>query len=122
MVCPGHPGYAARQVKRLALILILTLSTAAAFAAPAMAQDEDYADPFGWKKCNARVDFNLKITAARGMRCKAARRVMVRYDGSISRRFRTQGFSCRLVKGRPISGIWRCKKGRTKAFRFAFGD
>jgi hypothetical protein len=122
MVCPADPGYAAANVKRLALILILTLSTTTAFAAPAAAQDEQYSDPFGWKKCSARVDFNLKITAARGMRCRAAKRVMARHDRSIARRFRTQGFRCRLVKGRPISGVWRCNKGRAKAFRFAFGD
>jgi hypothetical protein len=31
------------------------------------------------------------------------------------------GFHCRLVAGRPISGQWRCTRGR-KAFRFEFGD
>jgi hypothetical protein len=122
MVCARWPGYPGRYVKRLALILILTLSTATAFAVPAAAQDEDYTDPFAWKKCSAKVDFNLKITAARNMRCRAAKRVMARHDDSISRKFSTSGFKCKLVKGRPISGIWRCKKGRTKAFRFAFGD
>jgi hypothetical protein len=110
------------RVKRLALILILSLSTATALAAPAAAQDEGYTDPFAWKRCSAKVDFNLKITAVRSMSCKAAKRVMSRYNGSVKRSFKTQGFSCKLVKGRPISGIWRCKKGRAKAFRFAFGD
>jgi hypothetical protein len=106
-------------VKRLALILTLTL-TAASFAAvsPAGAQ---YVDPFGWRKCNAKVDFNLKIKKARNMRCRGARSVMRRYDGNISRKFDASGFHCKLIKGRVISGIWNCKKGR-KAFRFAFGD
>jgi hypothetical protein len=48
--------------------------------------------------------------------------VLRRYDGQISRKFTAGAFSCKRVKGRPISGVWRCKKGRTKAFRFAFGD
>jgi hypothetical protein len=122
MVWRRCPGYAGRYVKRLALTLILTLSTATAFAVPAAAQDEDYTDPFAWKKCSAKVDFNLKITSARSMRCKAAKRVMANYDGSIKRKFKAGAFNCKLVRGRPISGIWRCKKGRTKAFRFAFGD
>jgi hypothetical protein len=118
----GDPRVGCRRVKRLALILILTLTSTAAFAVPASAQDEGYVDPFAWRKCNAKVDFNLKITAARSMRCRGAKRVMSRYDGSISRKFSTSGFTCKLVKGRPISGVWRCKKGRAKAFRFAFGD
>jgi hypothetical protein len=107
-------------MKRLALILTLT-ATSAAVPAPAAAQDEGYTDPFAWKKCRHTVDSNLKITAARNMRCKAARRVMSRYDGQHSRRFQAGRFACRLVKGRPTSGIWRCKNGR-KAFRFAFRD
>jgi hypothetical protein len=109
-------------MKRLALILTLTVTSTAAVAVPSAAQQDGYTDPFAWKKCNSKLDANLKITAARSMRCKAARRVMGRYDGEISRRFQTEGFRCKLVKGEPISGIWRCKKGRAKAFRFAFGD
>lgn len=112
-------------MKRLALILTLTLTSAAAVAIPSAAQQggqDRYTDPFAWKKCASKVDANLKITAARSMRCKAAKRVMGRYDGQISRKFKTEGFSCKVVKGEPISGIWRCKKGRSKAFRFAFGD
>jgi hypothetical protein len=110
------------RVKRLALILILTLSTVTASAVPTAAQDEEYTDPFAWKKCSAKVSSNLKITAVRRMRCKAAQRVMRRYDGSISRKFSTAGFNCKRVKGRAVSGIWRCKKGSSNAFRFAFGD
>jgi hypothetical protein len=100
----------------------MTLTSTAAFAGPAAAQDEEYTDPFRWSKCNVRVNANLKITAARSMRCRSAKRVMRRHDGSISRRFSTSGFKCKLIKGRRISGVWRCKKGRVKAFRFAFGD
>jgi hypothetical protein len=108
-------------VKRLALILTVTMTAALAVAA-APAGAGGYVDPFGVKKCSHKVDFNLKITQARNMRCRAARRVMRRYDGSIARKFDApNGFRCKLVKGRPISGIWRCKKGN-KAFRFAFGD
>jgi hypothetical protein len=109
-------------VKRLALILILTLSATTASAVPTAAQDDQYTDPFAWKKCSAKVSSSLKITAARRMRCKAAKRVMRRYDGSISRKFSTAGFKCKRVKGRAVSGIWRCKKGTRKAFRFAFRD
>jgi hypothetical protein len=108
-------------MKRLALILTLTVTSVAATAAPANA-GEGYVDPFAWKKCSHKVDSNSKVIAARNMRCKAARHVLRRYDGSYTRKFQTDGFSCKLVKGRPISGIWRCKKGRAKAFRFAFGD
>jgi hypothetical protein len=74
------------------------------------------------RDCNHKVDFNLKITSARNMRCRAARRVMRRHDSSIARHFEApNGFRCDLVEGRPISGIWRCTRG-VKAFRFAFGD
>jgi hypothetical protein len=106
-------------VKRLTLILTLALTTAAAVAvSPAGAA---YTDPFAWKKCNHKVDFNLKITAANNMRCRGARRVMRRYDGSISRRFNTDGFRCKRIKGSAVSGTWRCRKDQ-KAFRFVFGD
>jgi hypothetical protein len=110
------------RVKRLALILTLTLTTTVAVTvSPAGAQDR-YTDPFDFKKCNLAVDANTKIKKARSMSCRAARRVLRRYDGDYSRRFDApNGFRCKLVKGRPISGIWSCKK-KEKAFRFAFGD
>ena len=74
------------------------------------------------RDCNHAVDFNLKITSARNMRCRAARRVMRRHDSSIARHFDApNGFRCNLVEGRPISGIWRCTRG-VKAFRFDFAD
>ena len=96
--------------------------TAALAVAVSPAAAGGYTDPFAWKKCNHKVDFNLKITAVRNMRCRGARSVMRRHDGSIARKFKApSGFNCKLVKGRPISGIWRCKNGK-KAFRFAFGD
>jgi hypothetical protein len=81
-----------------------------------------YVDPFAWKKCHTKVSSNLKITAVRGMRCRGAQRVMRRYDGSIARRFKApSGFRCKLVKGRPSSGVWTCTN-KPKVFRFAFGD
>jgi hypothetical protein len=109
-------------VKRAALILTLILTLTTAVSAAGAPPDAGYTDPFAWQKCHHKVDFNLKITAARNMRCRAARRVMRRYDGSIARRFDTpDGFHCRRVKGRAVSGIWRCSKKR-KAFKFKFGD
>jgi hypothetical protein len=74
------------------------------------------------RDCNHKVDFNLQITSARNMRCRAARRVMRRHDAPIARHFEApNGFHCDLAEGRAISGIWRCTRG-VKAFRFAFGD
>jgi hypothetical protein len=96
--------------------------TAALAVAVSPAAAGGYTDPFAVKKCNTKVSSNLKITQVRNMRCRGARRVMRRYDGSIARNFKApNGFSCKLIKGRPISGVWRCKNGK-RAFRFAFGD
>ena len=65
---------------------------------------------------------NLKITWARNMTCRAAKREMKRYNGSIKRRFRTpNGFDCRRVSGGELGGRWRCVK-ESRAFRFDFGD
>jgi hypothetical protein len=105
-------------VKRVALALLVAASVA---AWPSSAGASDAAGA-AVRKCNHKVDFNLKIVSARNMRCRAARRVMRRHEGSIARHFDApDGFRCDLVEGRPISGIWRCTKER-KAFRFAFGD
>jgi hypothetical protein len=105
-------------VKRVALAL---LAAAAVAAWPPSAGATD-AGAAVLRTCDHKVDFNLKITSARNMRCSAARRVMRRHQGSIARHFDApNGFRCNLVEGRPISGIWRCTKDR-KAFRFAFGD
>jgi hypothetical protein len=117
-------GYVAwPPVKRLTLILVLTMTTAfAATAASAGAQDENYSDPFSWKKCSTKVDFNLKITAARHMRCRGGKRVMGRYHGSIKRKFDApSGFKCKRVKGKPKNGVWRCST-KSKAFKFKFSD
>jgi hypothetical protein len=74
------------------------------------------------RDCNHAVDFNLKITSARNMRCRAARRVMRRNDKPIARNFEApNGFRCRLVEGIPLGGTWRCTRG-VKAFRFDFAD
>jgi hypothetical protein len=107
-------------VNRLAIILTLTVIAAAAVGvSPAGA---GYIDPFAPRKCNAKVNANMKITQARNMSCRSARRVMRRYHGSVKRSFTAPSrFKCKLVKGRVVSGVWRCKKP-SKAFRFAFGD
>jgi hypothetical protein len=106
-------------VKRLVITLTLILTVATAVSvSPASA---GYFDPFGWKKCNKRLDANLKITAAKDVSCRGAKRVMARYDGQIKRKFSTSGYSCKRVKGSSLSGVWRCKKSN-KAFKFAFGD
>ena len=102
-------------MRRLAALIVIGTLTALALpgssAGSAIVRD-----------CNHAVDFNLKITSARNMRCRAARRVMRRNDRSIAPNFNApNGFRCSLVEGRPISGIWRCTRG-VKAFRFAFGD
>jgi hypothetical protein len=102
-------------MKRLALSLIAAAALAA-WPAGAGARADVV------RTCSHKVDFNLKITSARNMRCRAARRVMRRHEGSIARHFDApSGFRCNLVEGRPISGIWRCTRD-DKAFRFAFGD
>jgi len=102
-------------VRRMAVLIALGALVALALpsSSPASAIVRD---------CNHKVDFNLKITSARNMRCRAARRVMRRHDRPIARRFDApNGFECRLVAGRLISGEWRCTRG-AKAFRFVFGD
>jgi hypothetical protein len=105
-------------VKRVALALLV----AAAVAAWPAGAGATGAGAAVVRNCDHKVDFNLKITSARNMSCRAARRVMRRHQGSIARHFDApNGFRCNLVEGRPISGIWRCTKER-KAFRFAFGD
>jgi hypothetical protein len=107
-------GYGGRYVKRLVITLTLILTTATAVSvSPASA---GYVDPFGWKKCNKQVD-GVKITAAKDMGCRGAKRVIARYDGSYSRNFSAGKFSCKLVKGKVSAGTWRCKN-KSKAFKF----
>lgn len=102
-------------MKRLALILIAAFAMAA-WPAGAGARADVV------RGCSHKVDFNLKITSTRNMRCRAARRVMRRHQKSIRRHFDApNGFGCDLVRGILISGEWRCTRGG-KAFRFVFGD
>jgi hypothetical protein len=102
-------------VKRLVITLTLILTTATAVSvSPASA---GYVDPFGWKKCNKQVEPGLKITAAKDVGCKGAKRVIGRYDGSFSRKFTAGKYSCKLVKGKVSDGTWRCKN-KGKAFKF----
>ena len=73
--------------------------------------------------CHAHADFNLLVSSARNMTCRAAVRELRTYRGSISRRFRLgrTGFVCYQVSGTRLGGQWRCVRGR-QAFRFEFGD
>ena len=72
--------------------------------------------------CHYAVDYNLVVSSARNMTCRAAGRELRRYKKSISRRFRTPGgFVCTRVSGGTFGGQWRCVRGR-QAFRFEFGD
>jgi hypothetical protein len=72
--------------------------------------------------CHVRADFNLLVSSARNMTCRAAARELRRYRGSIGRRFRTPGaFVCYRVSGSRLAGQWRCVRGR-QAFRFEFSD
>jgi hypothetical protein len=106
-------------VSRLILILTLTLATMAAVATSSASAG--YTDPFAWKKCNSKVDFNLKITAVKSVSCKSAKRVMANYDGQIKRTFKAGGYRCKRVKGNRLAGTWKCTKG-SKGFKFKFAD
>ena len=100
-------------------ILVATASVAlAGLAAPAGAE----AVPARVVLCHAHADFNILISSARNMTCRAAAREMRRYKGSIRTRFRTPGgFGCYRVSGNRLAGQWRCVR-RTQAFRFDFSD
>jgi hypothetical protein len=102
---------------------ILALTGAVALATlPAGSAASPQAGAAFVRDCNHRVDFNLVITSARNMRCRAARREMRLFRGSISFRFRTPNdFLCRRVSGTRLGGQWRCVNG-IRAFRFEFGD
>ena len=102
----------ATYMKVVALLAVLA-AVAAAAATPARG---------GVVTCHARADFNLLISSARNITCKAAVRELRRYRGSIARRFRTRGgFTCYRVSGSRLAGQWRCVRGR-QAFRFEFSD
>ncbi len=81
-----------------------------------------YTDPFAWKKCHSKVDFNLKITAAKAVALQGRQaRAWPNYDGQIKRKFKTSGYRCKRVKGSRLAGTWKCAKG-SKGFKFKFAD
>ena len=95
--------------------LAALLVSACFCVAPAGAQDVV-------RDCSVEVDFNLEVSSARNMTCRAAARDIRRHRGSIARRFRTPGgFRCRRVSGSRLGGQWRCVKGE-RAYRFEFAD
>jgi hypothetical protein len=72
--------------------------------------------------CDRAVDFNIHVSSARNMSCRAAAREQRSYKGSIKRHFTTPGgFHCHRVSGTRLGGQWRCVK-HTRAYRFEFGD
>ena len=79
--------------------------------------------PAAVRDCNTFAHYpNTKISSARNMTCRAARRDLKRYRGPIKRRFRTPGgFRCTRVSGGELGGQWRCMNGG-RAYRFEFGD
>ena len=95
----------------------------AGLVAPAGVAAGPTASASGVRDCNHWASYpNVKIDSARNMTCRAARRQMRRYRGSISRTFVTPGgFYCYRVSGNRLAGQWRCRRGR-KAFRFDFSD
>jgi hypothetical protein len=101
--------------------LLIAALSAALLALPAAAADAG-TSAAKVRSCNASVDFNLKISSARNMTCKAAKREQKSYKGSIGRKFDTPGgFHCKRVSGSAEGGQWRCHKGK-RAYRFEFGD
>ena len=74
------------------------------------------------RDCHSSTSDNAYVSSARNMTCRAARRDLRRYRGSIKRHFTTPGgFRCGRVSGDRLGGQWRCVKG-AKAYRFEFGD
>jgi hypothetical protein len=107
---------------RLALAAGVALGLTAAPTATAFAGEGPKTAP-KVRDCDAWASYpNIKISAARGMTCRAAVRDMRRYRGNIHRTFRTPGgFRCTRISGGPLSGEWRCTD-RPRAYRFEFGD
>jgi hypothetical protein len=98
------------------LLEVVLLASALALGAAATTA------PAGVVGCHVRADFNILISSARNMSCRAGAREMRRYRGSIARRFRTPGgFACYRVSGGRLAGQWRCVRG-VQAFRFEFSD
>jgi hypothetical protein len=106
---------------RTAAVCCLSSAALAVVAAPAQASSD--AQSARVRNCNHFAHYpNTKVTSARNMSCRRARRDLRRYRGSIKRRFKTPGgFRCRRVSGGRLGGEWRCVKGR-RAYRFEFGD
>ena len=106
-------------MKRLALIIVLTMAAVVAVTAgPAGAQGR-YVDPFAWKKCNTKVTSHLKVIQVNNVRCRGAKRAIGRYHHSIKRSFKASGYRCKRVKGKPSNGVWKCSSS-TKAFKFKY--
>lgn len=100
-----------------AVSALLLASAMAAGPSPASAAADAVVDCHAWAYYP-----NVLISSARNMSCRAAKRDMRRYNGSIRRYFRTPGgFSCSQVSGGRLGGQWRCIRG-SKAYRFDFGD
>src|SRR4051794_26218176 len=94
-------------------LVLLTLLVPAATAAPASAAVHD---------CSLVASATQVISSVRNMTCKAAKRDLNGYRGSIKRRFTTPGgFRCTRVSGGRLGGQWRCVDGG-RAYRFEFGD
>jgi hypothetical protein len=107
-------------VKRLALILVLAMTAAAAVAVSPAGAQEHYIDPFAWKKCSTKVTKHVKVVQVNNIKCRGAKRVIGRYHGSIKRKFKApSGFRCKRVKGKATNGVWRCASS-TKAFKFKY--
>ncbi len=74
------------------------------------------------RSCRAKTDFNIVVSSARNMSCRAAAADIRAFKHSISRHFTTPGgFACRRVSGTSLGGQWRCVNG-AKAYRFEFSD
>ena len=108
-------------MSRIRIAAVACISSAALTATAVPAQGNVQSSRV--RDCNHWVSYpNTKISSARNMTCRRAKRDLRRYRGSISRRFKTPGgFRCRRVSGTRLGGQWRCVKGR-RAYRFEFGD
>jgi hypothetical protein len=74
------------------------------------------------RDCTTNPSDNASVSSARNMTCKAARRDLRSYRGSIRKHFDTPGgFHCSRVSGGRLAGQWRCVKG-SRAYRFEFAD
>ena len=108
------------MIRALALPLLAGAILTGAGSAPASPPTRG-AGAAAVRDCNLFVAYpNTRITSARNMSCRTARRELRRYRRSIRRRFRTPGgFSCRRVSGGRARGRWRCTRG-ARGFRFVY--